>query len=147
MAGKAAVPQRDDVEPGPIASVRTGDSLGQDRVKDEAGEQPEALAEHFADLRLRVIRIGLEAGPLPQWLREGLVDADFEVVLLETRTAAKRAESGSGSVLNFGESDAPLAPIIRDTEAGDLPLSDGSYLKPVDVRDTSSSGKWGLRGR
>jgi transposase len=27
----------------------------------------------------------MEAGPLSQWLRDGLVDAGFEVVLLETR--------------------------------------------------------------
>jgi transposase len=29
-------------------------------------------------------RIGMEAGPLSQWLREGLIDAGFEVVPLET---------------------------------------------------------------
>src|ERR1700738_3491943 len=33
----------------------------------------------------RVTRIGLEAGPLSQWLYAGLVAAGFEVVLLETR--------------------------------------------------------------
>jgi hypothetical protein len=32
-----------------------------------------------------VPRIGLEAGPLSQWLYAGLVAAGFEVVLLETR--------------------------------------------------------------
>jgi hypothetical protein len=32
-----------------------------------------------------VTRIGLEAGPLSQWLYAGLVAAGFEVVLLETR--------------------------------------------------------------
>jgi transposase len=30
-------------------------------------------------------RIGLEAGPLSQWLYEGLTNAGFDVVLLETR--------------------------------------------------------------
>ena len=34
---------------------------------------------------LAVARIGLEAGPLSQWLHAGLVRAGFEVVLLETR--------------------------------------------------------------
>jgi transposase len=32
-----------------------------------------------------VTRIGLEAGPLSQWLHAGLAAAGFEVVLLETR--------------------------------------------------------------
>ncbi len=32
-----------------------------------------------------VSRIGLEAGPLSQWLYDGLTEAGFEVVLLETR--------------------------------------------------------------
>ena len=30
-------------------------------------------------------RIGLEAGPLSQWLQAGLSEAGFETVLLETR--------------------------------------------------------------
>ena len=34
---------------------------------------------------LAVARIGLEAGPLSQWLHAGLTEAGFEVVLLETR--------------------------------------------------------------
>src|SRR5712691_10166662 len=36
-------------------------------------------------LGIGVARIGLEAGPLSQWLHAGLVAAEFEVVLLETR--------------------------------------------------------------
>jgi transposase len=32
-----------------------------------------------------VTRIGLEAGPLSQWLHAGLAKAGFDVVLLETR--------------------------------------------------------------
>ena len=38
-----------------------------------------------AELGLVVTRIGLEAGPLSQWLHAGLTQAGFEVVLLETR--------------------------------------------------------------
>lgn len=31
-----------------------------------------------------MVRVGLEAGPLSQWLREGLAEAGLDVVLLET---------------------------------------------------------------
>lgn len=51
----------------------------------KVASEPESLLQHFTDLGLPVIRVGLEAGPLWQWLRQGLVDADFEVVLLDTR--------------------------------------------------------------
>ncbi len=39
----------------------------------------------FQDLGLPLARIGLEAGPLSQWLHAALVKAGFSVVLLETR--------------------------------------------------------------
>ena len=51
----------------------------------KVASEPEALVRFFADLKLTVTRIGLEAGPLSQWLRAGLTAAGHEVVLLETR--------------------------------------------------------------
>ena len=36
-------------------------------------------------LDLTIVRVGLEAGPLSQWLYDGLYEAGFEAVLLETR--------------------------------------------------------------
>ncbi|TIV96301.1 MAG: IS110 family transposase [Mesorhizobium sp.] len=68
-----------------LSSVCVVDSLGKIVRETKVASEPEALLQHFADLGLPVIRVGLEAGPLSQWLREGLVDAGFEVVLLETR--------------------------------------------------------------
>ena len=47
--------------------------------------EPEALAIFFRQLGVPLTRIGLEAGPLSQWLHAGLTKAGFEVVLLETR--------------------------------------------------------------
>lgn len=61
------------------------DSSGKIVRETKVASEPEALLQHFADLGLPFIRIGLEAGPLSQWLRERLVDAGFEVVLVETR--------------------------------------------------------------
>jgi transposase len=46
---------------------------------------PEALVDFFRRLEVRTDRIGLEAGPLSQWLHAGLTGAGFETVLLETR--------------------------------------------------------------
>ena len=47
--------------------------------------EPEALIGWLADLGLPLARIGLEAGPLSQWLHAALVRAGHQVVLLETR--------------------------------------------------------------
>src|SRR5262245_12159163 len=46
---------------------------------------PEALVKFFKRLDLPLIRIGLEAGPLSQWLHAGLTAAGFETTLMETR--------------------------------------------------------------
>ena len=47
--------------------------------------EPEALIIFFRELSVQLTRIGLEAGPLSQWLHAGLAGAGFDVVLLETR--------------------------------------------------------------
>jgi transposase len=52
----------------------------QDRGRGEGGSEPEALVGFFRGLETGVTRIGLEAGPLSQWLYAGLAAAGFEVV-------------------------------------------------------------------
>src|SRR5262249_6932008 len=47
--------------------------------------EPDVLVAFFKGLSFPVRRIGLEAGPLSQWLHAGLARAGFETVLLETR--------------------------------------------------------------
>ncbi len=63
-------------------------------VVDEAGvvvkeakvaSEPEALTSWFSTLGFAVKRVGLEAGPLSQWLHVGLRAAGLDAVLLETR--------------------------------------------------------------
>jgi transposase len=63
-------------------------------VVDEAGtvvkeakvaSEPEALVSWFSALDFAMKRIGLEAGPLSQWLYAGLRAAGLDVVFLETR--------------------------------------------------------------
>ena len=51
----------------------------------KVASEPEALVGFLRGLETGVTRIGLEAGPLSQWLYAGLAAAGFEVVLLETR--------------------------------------------------------------
>src|SRR5215208_1109933 len=67
------------------SSVCVVDATGRIVREDKVASEPEALAGFFAGLGLAVTRIGLEAGPLSQWLHAGLQRAGFEVVLLETR--------------------------------------------------------------
>ena len=51
----------------------------------KVASEPEALIAWFRLLGLRVERIGLEAGPLSQWLYAALREASLAVELLETR--------------------------------------------------------------
>ena len=51
----------------------------------KAESEPEALAAALSGTGLAFARIGLEAGPMSQWLHAGLRAAGLPVVLLETR--------------------------------------------------------------
>ncbi|GAA0311377.1 hypothetical protein GCM10008966_34780 [Rhodovulum strictum] len=50
-----------------------------------AASEPEALIRWIRELDGTIAAIGLEAGPLSQWLHRGLTEAGFGVVLMETR--------------------------------------------------------------
>ena len=67
------------------SSVCVVDATGRIIREAKVASEPEALAGFFAGLGLAVTRIGLEAGPLSQWLHAGLSETGFEAVLLETR--------------------------------------------------------------
>jgi transposase len=51
----------------------------------KVASEPEALIRFLRGQKLEVGRVGLEAGPLSQWLHAGLLAAGFDTVLLETR--------------------------------------------------------------
>ena len=59
----------------------TGEIVREVRVPSE----PEALVAFFAAAGLCIARIGLEAGPLSQWLHAGLIEAGLPAILIETR--------------------------------------------------------------
>ena len=67
------------------SSVCVVDATGRILREAKVASEPEALVAWFGGLGLEVTRIGLEAGPLSQWLHAGLSEAGFEAVLLETR--------------------------------------------------------------
>ncbi|MDZ4094826.1 MAG: hypothetical protein U1D35_07945 [Paracoccaceae bacterium] len=47
--------------------------------------EPETLIAFLCDLNLTIACVGLEAGPLSQWLYRHLREAELETVLMETR--------------------------------------------------------------
>src|SRR6266567_5811819 len=68
-----------------LSSVCVVDAQGKIVKEAKVASEPEAVVAFFEALGFAVKRIGLEAGPLSQWLHAGLKEAGFETVLLETR--------------------------------------------------------------
>src|SRR5829696_3951870 len=66
-------------------SVCIVDGAGKIIRETQVASEPEALVGYFSSLEIKVVRIGLEGGPLSQWLYAALTHAGFAVVLLETR--------------------------------------------------------------
>src|SRR5271154_185735 len=67
------------------SSVCVVDASGKIVREGKVASEPEALIDYFCWLRLPVMRIGLEAGPLSQWLYAAMKEAGLAVELLETR--------------------------------------------------------------
>jgi transposase len=68
-----------------LTSVCLVDGQGHVMREAKVASEPEALCRFLENQDLAITRVGLEAGPLSQWLHAGLVAAGFETVLLETR--------------------------------------------------------------
>ena len=66
-------------------SVCIVDTQGRVVRETRVASDPEDLVRYFQSLKLSIERVGLEAGPLSQWIHAGLTAAGFETVLLETR--------------------------------------------------------------
>ena len=67
------------------SSVCVVDAAGRIVREAKVPSEPEALIGFFDQLGVVVVRIGLEAGPLSQWLYAGVTQAGLAMVLLETR--------------------------------------------------------------
>ena len=68
-----------------LSSLCVLDAAGKVVREAKVPSEPEALVAFLRGLELAIVRVGLEAGPLSQWLHAGLSEAGFEAVLLETR--------------------------------------------------------------
>jgi len=78
-----------------LSSVCVVDGTGRIVREGKVASEPDALVRYLRESGLVLTRVGLEAGPMSQWLYAGLTAAGFEVVLLETRhvKAALRARA------------------------------------------------------
>src|SRR5215472_18001845 len=68
-----------------LSSVFVVDAAGRIIRETKVASEPEALLGWFRGLGVAMARIGLEAGPLSQWLYAGMREAGLLVELLETR--------------------------------------------------------------
>ena len=90
------------------SSVCIVDASGKIVRETKVASEPEVLVEFFKGLSFPVMRIGLEAGPLSQWLHAGLARAGFETVLLETRELSAGQAMLERITMAMLESRAPL---------------------------------------
>ena len=63
------------------SSVCVVDANGKILREAKVASEPEALVRFLDDLKLPLARVGLEAGPLSQWLQSGLTKAGYHAVL------------------------------------------------------------------
>jgi len=94
-----------------LSSVCVVDASGKVVKESKVETHPDALVKFFKDLGLPLALIGLEAGPLSQWLHAGLRQAGFETVLMETRHVKKAL---SASTVKTDRRDARgMAQLLR----------------------------------
>jgi transposase len=76
------------------------DEMGSICREMKAPSHPEDLARVLQDPTWRLARVGLEAGPLSQWLFSGLAEASLPVVCIETRhtKAFLKAQPATGPI-------------------------------------------------
>ena len=86
---------------------------------------PDTLVSFMHELPYEIAVIGLEAGPLSQWLHKGLTDAGFGVVLMETRRVKAALKA------------MPIKTDRRDSE-GIARLLQMGWFRPVHCKAVSS---------
>ena len=86
---------------------------------------PESLVAFMRELPHGIAAVGLEAGPLSNWLHKGLTDAGFEAVLMETRQVKAALKA------------MPIKTDRRDAE-GIARLLQMGWFRPVHCKSVSS---------
>ena len=137
------------------SSVCVVDAAGQIVREAKVPSEREALVGFLAKSGLRFTRIGLEAGPLSQWLHAALVEAGLPAILIETRhvKAALKAMSvktdrndarGMAQLMRMGwfRPVHAKAPMVQEIRA----LLTARKLLVAKQRDVESSLRGILRG-
>jgi transposase len=137
------------------SSVCVVDAAGQIVREAKVQSERESLVAFFAESGLRLTRIGLEAGPLSQWLHAGLVEAGLPAILIETRhvKAALKAMTvktdrndarGMAQLMRMGwfRPVHVKAPMVQEIRA----LLTARKLLVAKLRDVESSIRAILRG-
>ena len=91
----------------------------------QVASAPDSLVAFLRELPHGIAAIGLEAGPLAQWLHKGLTDAGFEAVLMETRQVKGALKA------------MPIKTDRRDAE-GIARLLQMGWFRPVHCKAVSS---------
>lgn len=68
-----------------LSSVCVLDASGAVLREAKVESEPAAIVAFLRELQLPIARGGLEAGPLSQWLYDGIRKGGYDTVLLETR--------------------------------------------------------------
>jgi transposase len=137
------------------SSVCVVDAAGQIVREAKVRSEREALVACFAESGLSLARIGLEAGPLSQWLYAGLAEAGLPAILIETRhvKAALKAMTvktdrndarGMAQLMRMGwfRPVHVKAPMVQEIRA----LLTARKLLVAKLRDVESSLRGILRG-
>jgi transposase len=137
------------------SSICVVDAAGQIVREAKVWSEREALVAFFAESGLTFSRIGLEAGPLSQWLYAGLVEAGLPAILIETRhvKAALKAMTvktdrndarGMAQLMRMGwfRPVHAKAPMVQEIRA----LLTARKLLVAKLRDVESSIRGILRG-
>ena len=90
--------------------------------------EPEALVAFFAKQDVCMERIALEAGPLSQWLHDGLAEAGLPVVCAETR----QLKAVLSAMVNKSD---------RNDARGIAQMVRANLIRPVHVKTVSSQEK------
>ena len=94
-----------------LSSVCVVDGTGRIVREAKVASEPDALVRYLRESGLVLTRVGLEAGPLSQWLHAGLAEAGFEAVLLETRHV--KAALGAMTIKTDRNDARGMAQMIR----------------------------------
>src|SRR6266702_6942603 len=87
-------------------SVYIGDKAGKGIREVKVATKPMAILALLTEEALAIERIGLEAGPLSQWLYSALAEAGLPVICVETRHMKAAL---SAQINKSDRNDAPIA--------------------------------------